>query len=206
MSDRFCIEPNNSSGSGGGNQIVAGQGLLSDVNNGTQTLSLDPAAAGSGQWAPLVVYQLGGAMGQFHPSIGYWLYANYGANSNAVVEGSWDMPLARAQSAGKMTFRLEYINDSTLQLRCRRRRRDTDSWARFSGSLVQYRAASVRDNSNQPFFGAWQQGNPVPLVASDTWCWYEIELTTLPDDEISFHFYPDAGVVNWAYMRLYVKI
>lgn len=190
----------------GGNQIAAGQGLLSDVVNGVQTLSLDPAAAGAGQWVPLVVYAFGGGIAQWSPSIGISSTVTYGANGGSATEGGYDWPLARASRAGKVTFRIEYTDDSDISLRLRRRRADTDSWARFENNLVQYRAASVRNNSNLPAWGAWQTGNPVPLVAAPTWTWYEVECTTLLDDEIGFHLAPQNGVVSIGYMRIYVKI
>lgn len=205
--ETWQIENGKVEGTGGGNTIAAGPGILSDVSNNVQTLSLDPDYRGSGQWVPLVVYQFGGAMFQFSPSLGTWAYANYGANGNGVGEGAWDYPLARAQSASKMVLRLEYTSDSDVSLRLRRRRGDTDSWARFENNLIRYRASSSRaNNTNLPVWGNWQTGNPVSLIGSPTWIWYEFECTTSVDDEIGLHFAPQAGVVNWGYFRLYGRI
>jgi len=200
-------------GAGGGGlvvpntrQVLAGAGLTGGgALDQDVTLSLADGAGGAGEWLPLVVWYAGGATFQFTPVVGQSAYAGYGPYGSA-GEGTGEFPLARAQTAGKMLFRLEYTNDSTVQLRMRRRRADTDSWARFESNLVRYRNAASRNNSNLPIFSNWTTNNPVALVASDTWCWYEVECTTLPEDEISMHFYPNDGVVNWGYLRIYVKI
>ena len=181
MSDRFCIEPHNDSGGSGvptTRQIIAGAGLAGGgALDQDVTLSLDPAAAGAGLWVPLVVFLAGGATFQFAPIPGQWAYASYSPYGSA-SEGTGEFPLTRAQSAPKVTLRVEYTNDSAVDLRCRRRRADTDSWARFESNLVRWRRAASRNNSNLPLWSGWTTGNPVPLVASGTWCWYEVELTT----------------------------